>query len=202
MRQYLTAGLCLAVLGTATAPGQVREGRVDRDSTKAALAPRRVTDVLGSQVGLRGGESLGKVTDMLMGEDGRVSYLLVRHEGGLLPVPWGALRATDVGRGLQVASDVRPERVRLLVFREGSWPDFASEAYRRSAGDVWGAAAMGMPGDRRGTGTATGTGRGGATGTGAGTATDRAAPRERGNPLLPGNTGNTEDRKPPAGPRD
>jgi hypothetical protein len=186
MRNYLTAALGLVLLGTLVVQGQVREGKLDRDARRAA--PRRVTDILGSLVSLKGGDALGKVTDMVLDDSGRVDYLIVRHEGELLAVPWGAVRLGN-GGSIRLGADVRPARVRGLLFREGRWPDFASDAWRRSAGEVWGATTLPRVTRAPGETTPASAKSGGPPAS--------ANPRTRSDPLLPGGTGNTEGRKPP-----
>ena len=182
MRMLLSAGVCLAMF-SASALGQragVPPARVP-PRAPAPPAPRdrpslRVSNILGSSVALRGGETLGKVTDMVMTSDGRVDYLVVRDRDELLAVPWSALGHTAGDRVLTVIPDIRRDRLKGIYFREANWPDFYSDRWMRSATPVWGERYIprGGAGEPRG--------------------------HRSGDPLRPGGTGNPEDRRPPTKP--
>ncbi|MFO0844407.1 MAG: PRC-barrel domain-containing protein [Gemmataceae bacterium] len=190
MRIPITAGLCLALAVSASVLAQVREGTIRREGTR--VTGRRVSEILGAPVALRGGEPLGKVADLVLGTDGRVEYYIVRQGDDLLAVPWGAV---ERGTGdLRVLTTVTRDRLKGVLFREASWPDFTSETWRTSAAAVWGSTSMPrLEAVRRPPAppAATAPGRPGTT-----------DPRSRSDPLLPGGTGDTRDRKPPAKDKD
>ncbi len=182
MRKLLSAGACLAIF-SATALGQgagVPPPRVPPRAPSppavADVAPVRASTVLGASVALRGGETLGKITDMVMTSDGRVDYLVVRDRDELLAVPWSALRHTAGDRVLTVIPDIRRDRLKAVYFRDTNWPNFYSERWMRTATPVWGERYIhrGGAGEPRG--------------------------HRSGDPLRPGGTANPEDRRPPTGP--
>jgi hypothetical protein len=141
MRKAFTAGLCLLLLGMSQANGQDRT-RVREKETAAPTRVRRASHLLGSRVMVRGGTELGKVADLVISEDGSIDYVIVRYRDELVPVPWGAVRY-DIGeRVLTVTTDVTPDRLRGICFREERWPDFSSERWMRSARSVWGEKAL------------------------------------------------------------
>jgi hypothetical protein len=189
MRRYITAGLCLALAVSASALAQVREGTIRREGTR--INGRRVSEILGAPVVLRGGESLGKVTDLVLGDDGRVEYYIARLGDELVAVPWGAAeRGAD---SVRVVATVTRDRLKGVLFREAAWPDFTSETWRASAAAIWGASAMPRLETAR---------RPAATKTSGAAPPANTDPRSRSDPLLPGGTGDTRDRKPPAKEKD
>jgi hypothetical protein len=190
MRGYITAGLCLVLAASASVLGQVREGSIKREGATVTTG-RRVSEILGSPVALRGGEALGKVTDLVLDDGGRVDYYIVRQGDDLAAVPWGAVERRD--GALRVTTAVSRDRLKGVLFRESAWPDFASEGWRAGAAAVWGRSTLPrLDAEPRPAETATkGTARPGTT-----------DPRSRSDPLLPGGTGDTRDRKPPTRDKD
>jgi len=128
---------------------------------------RRASAVIGSPVALRGGGALGEGSDIVIGPDGHVDYLIVGYRGELLAVPWGAVTYTPGERTLSTTGTITRDRLRDMTFRETAWPDFYADRWTRTARSVWG--------DR---------------------VFDRHPPR-RSAPDLPGGTANPEDRRPP-----
>src|SRR5262249_33536375 len=57
-----------------------------------AARPVRASALLGAEVALRAGDTLGKVADLGIGEDGHVAYLIVQSGRDYVAVPWGAIR--------------------------------------------------------------------------------------------------------------
>jgi len=153
MRRLLTTGLCLALLGVLQADGQERP-RVKETTTTTTTRVRRGSHLIGSQVKMRGGSALGKVTDFVINDEGCIDYVIVRYQEEFVPIPWGVVRFDGSERILTVTADVTPDRLKGVYFREGRWPDFASEQWMRSARSVWGEKALrrhgagATPGDR------------------------------------------------------
>jgi len=146
MRKVLMGGLCLAVLGGLYVLGQDREA--PREG-RAATRSHRATELLGATVSLKGGDSLGKILDLVIDDRGTIEYLIVRVDQGLLPVPWGAVNmdAGDRAVTITITGDLSRDRLKDIIFTEKAWPDFYSERWIRSATDVWGERAL-RPGVR------------------------------------------------------
>src|SRR5262245_53484344 len=144
MRRLLSAGLGLALVASA-ALAQLGDRPSDTARpTKPVTVPApttrvyRASGILGAEVAVRGRETLGKVTDMVIGDDGRVDYLIVRNGSDYTAVPWGAIRYTTGDRVIMLTEAVSRDRLRGVTFRAANWPDFASERWLRSAREGWG----------------------------------------------------------------
>jgi hypothetical protein len=134
------AGLGLALLIAAGVAAQVREReRVrEKETTRTTTTTvRKVTAIIGTKVSLKD-DSLGKVTDIVINEDGCIDYLIIADAEEYIAVPWGAVRYDVSERTITVTSTVTREKLKSVRFRSSSWPDFYSEKWRRSAGQVWG----------------------------------------------------------------
>src|SRR5262245_45370093 len=136
MRKVLTAGLGLALLvacGTTTVGQEVRQ----KETTRTTVKFRKVTTIIGTEVRLKSG-ALGKVADIVVNEDGCLDYLIVRDEDEFVAIPWGAVSYETNAKVISVTSDVTRARLKAVRFRGTTWPDFYSEKWIRSAGEVWG----------------------------------------------------------------
>jgi hypothetical protein len=161
MRRTLVMGACVALLAALPAYGQdrvrerVREEVRERPATVEDGATRRATEIIGSRVTVRGGDALGKVVDLVIDDGGMVDYLIVRYHDDFLAVPWGVVTYSSGDRVWVVDRRIDRDRLRDFTFREGRWPDFRSERWRRSVRTVWGERALRRdtrdvrPGDRR-----------------------------------------------------
>jgi len=130
----------LLMLGLVQADAQERLR--ERETTTTTTRVRRGSHLIGSPVMIRGGTALGKVVDFVINEDGCIDYVIVRSEEEFVPIPWGVIRYDGRERAVTVTTDVTRDRLRSMHFREGRWPDFASEKWMRSARTVWGEKAL------------------------------------------------------------
>jgi hypothetical protein len=145
MRRLLTAGLGLMLLGVfAVGQDRVRDRvrEVDRTRTAAASVTRKASQIMGSRVSIRGGDTLGKVHDLVIDESGYIDYLIVRYRDEFLAVPWGAVRFDPRDRLFTVTTRVERDRLKDVMFPSDRWPDFYSPRWIRSAGAVWGERAI------------------------------------------------------------
>jgi hypothetical protein len=130
---------CVLVLAATAALAQVGV-RVDvKDKEQGAKKTRKASELIGSTVRLRGKKDLGKVSDLVIDDDGRVAYLLVRQGDEVVPVPWSAAKWDAGSKGVNVEVDVSPDKLKGVTFRLGSLPDFSSADWLRLATKVWGA---------------------------------------------------------------
>jgi len=137
MRKVLMGGLCLALLGGLTVLGQDRDAPREGKRTHVT---HRASTLLGATVSIKGGDSLGKVLDLVVDEHGIVEYLIVQVDQGLLPVPWGAVQLGSGERAttITIVTELPRDRLKEVIFTEKSWPDFYSDQWLRTATTVWG----------------------------------------------------------------
>lgn len=133
MRRGLIAGLTVALLGALPAYGQER---VIEKETRTQV--RKVSTLMGARVTIERGDSFGKVTDIVLNEDGCVEYLIVSYEDELVPVPWGAVNYNVDERIVAINVRVTRDKLRDLSFRSERWPNFREERFLRNARSVWG----------------------------------------------------------------
>src|SRR5436305_2877845 len=146
MKRTLVMGACVALLAALPAYAQERVRERVREEVRErpgeTVKVRKVTSIIGSRLTVRDGDSLGKVVDIVINEDGCIDYLVVRYDEDFIAVPWGVV-TYDVGeRVLTVNTRITRDRLRDVTFREGRWPDFASERWQRSVRTVWGDRAL------------------------------------------------------------
>jgi hypothetical protein len=145
MRKTSAAGLGLALLIAAGATAQVRQDVREKGTAKTTTpAVRKVSAIMGGEVRLRDG-ALGKVTDIVISESGCIDYLVVRDGEGYVAVPWGAVRYEAGAKSITVTAAVTRDKLKGIRFRTSDWPDFYSERWMRSAGEVWGEKALRRP---------------------------------------------------------
>src|SRR5262245_45856403 len=124
-----------ALIGGAL-PAYGQERVIEKESR---IEVRKVSSLMGARVTLERGESsFGKVTDIVLSEDGCVEYLIVGYEDELVAVPWGAVNYNVGGRVVRINVNVTREKLRDLTFRAGNWPNFREERFMRNARSVWG----------------------------------------------------------------
>jgi sporulation protein YlmC with PRC-barrel domain len=94
----------------------------------------RASNLIGKQVKDPQGHTVGYVRDLVISEDGRVSYLVIAHGsvlgfgGTLTPIPWKTAEAT-VQRGY-ITVNVDREKLRNAPgFASGEWPNFGAAEY-------------------------------------------------------------------------
>jgi len=136
MRKVLMVGVCLALLGGLYVVGQDRDREAPREG-RAAHKTYRATNLLGATVAVKGGDSLGKILDLVLDDRGVVEYLIVQMDQGLVPVPWGAV-SYEGERTVTLTVEYPRDRVKEIIFTEKNWPDFYSDQWTRSATQVWG----------------------------------------------------------------
>jgi len=111
----------------------VRAQVITETTTTTTSAPagatelRRVSQILGSSVLLQGTNNFGKVEDIVLGENGSPSYLVVAANGRYVMMPWNA---ADVNYGRRVVTyDVAPQALQPLYFERNAWPNVANPQY-------------------------------------------------------------------------
>jgi hypothetical protein len=148
----MAAGLvtCWALTGSAAAqppygagqqggPGDLRRAAPER-----GRGAHRARDVLGAQIRLRDGYSVGTVSDMVFNDDGYLEYVVVETAGRNVLVPWSAARFNFEGRAATL--DVPRDRWRDVPTLD-RWPDLGDAGYRARVSRYYGVPAVtGQPG--------------------------------------------------------
>jgi sporulation protein YlmC with PRC-barrel domain len=111
------AGLARGQVVTTEAPAPVTE------------QPRRVSQILGSNVQLNNGMGYGTVHDIVIGPENQIQYLVVAHDDQYVALPWTVGRFNP-GKRI-VMYDVTPTAIQPLLFRRNAWPNFVSPVYTR-----------------------------------------------------------------------
>lgn len=124
----LVCGLVLFASGSAFA--QVVQ---ERTTTTAAPAPagttqvRRISHLIGSHVRLQGNNNFGKVDDVVLDQNGGISYLVVSNGGKYAMFPWNP---ASVNYGQRyVTYDVTPTAVQPLFFAQDAWPNITDRQF-------------------------------------------------------------------------
>jgi hypothetical protein len=116
-----------------------------RDQPARSRPAHRARDVLGAQIRLRDGYSVGTVSDIIFNDDGYLEYLVVETNGRDVLVPWSAARFNFEGRAATL--DQPHDRWRdVPTFPRDRWPDVGDPDYRARIDKYYGVpAAPGQP---------------------------------------------------------
>ncbi len=146
--ELAAAAARLLPAGPRAGAAQARPAAPPETTTPRASAParpRRLLRLVGARVVLGRGDELGRVTDVVADEEGRVAYVIVAAGDSLVAVPWGAARYSVEGRSFAVTAQVTRAQLGDFSFAAGRYPDFTSEAWLRRARAVWGEQAFQAP---------------------------------------------------------
>lgn len=101
--------------------------RVQRGARVAADFPR-ASSIIGAKVSIQDNVSIGKVEDLVLDQNGTVTYLVVLNEDKYVLVPWGAAKLDAGQRTVMV--EIRQEKFREVpTFTRDRWPDFSDRQY-------------------------------------------------------------------------
>ncbi len=93
---YLAALICVFLVGQALA-ADLPKGTSALQGEPSLQGPQRSSEIVGKSVTNPENERLGKITDLIIGQDGMVKYAILSHGGvlglgdKLIPIPWKAL---------------------------------------------------------------------------------------------------------------
>jgi PRC-barrel domain len=126
-------------------------------TTTATVQYQRVSTVVGGTVVL-GTETLGKVTEIVINDQGCIEYLIVEYGEGLVPIPWVVTTVNFERRTFTITStEVTVARLKELTFTQDRWPNFGEAAFSERVRTVWGSAATRSGAGAKGTRPAIGT---------------------------------------------
>jgi hypothetical protein len=124
----VAVGIALVGANLALAQQRVEVKRVETPAPATADAFRAKL-ILGSKVSIEGNLAIGKVDDIVFGDDGYVEYLIVENEGKLVTVPWEAAKFNFQQRLATVS--ITEEQFRLVpTYTVDKYPAFTAPAYR------------------------------------------------------------------------
>jgi sporulation protein YlmC with PRC-barrel domain len=132
----LACGLVLAAAGLAGAQQAVQETRTTTTTPAGTTTEvRRVSQIIGSDVRLQGGNSYGKVEDVILNDSGGIDYVVVARDGRYALFPWNA---ADVNYGKRVVTyDVAPQAVQPLFFARDQWPNISDQRFTTRMREVF-----------------------------------------------------------------
>lgn len=116
----------------------------------------RASELIGRDVINQNEEELGSVEDVVIGRDGRVSYLVVAHGGvmgvgdNLIPVPFSAIEQQTSEEDNIVLNMSKEELENAPSFAANEWPDFSDPTYENDVHGYFGASPAGTQGTMSG----------------------------------------------------
>lgn len=122
-------GILCGVLMAASSVAQAQVTTTTTETTTTTAGPqvRRVSQILGSTVQLQGVNNFGKVEDIILGDDGGITYLVVSANGRQAMLPWNAGNVDYTQR--IVTYDVTPQAVQPLYFERNVYPNLSAPQY-------------------------------------------------------------------------
>ena len=140
MRRTSMLASGLALLAAQAASGQVVQetrtiqapnGAVAQTTTTApagmVAGPRRISQLIGSNVQLQGANNFGRVEDVVLEPNGGIGYLVVSNGGRHALMPWNAANFNHAQR--VVTYNVTPQAVQPLFFTPGAWPNITDQQF-------------------------------------------------------------------------
>ena len=124
----LVCGLALAATNVAQAQQVIQETQTTTVApTGDVTEVRRVSQILGSTVRLQGNNNFGTVDDIVLDNNGGISYLVVSNGGRYAMLPWGA---GNMNYGQRfVTYNVAPQAIQPLYFQRNAWPNVYEQQY-------------------------------------------------------------------------
>jgi hypothetical protein len=93
----------------------------------------RARSVLGTNVSIQGGLSIGRVEDIIFDDDGYVDYLIVLNQGKYVTVPWQAAKFNFEQRTATV-NITQQQFQQVPTFTVQNWPTFDAAYQQRIYG--------------------------------------------------------------------
>jgi hypothetical protein len=123
----LVCGLTFVASGMAFGQQVIQETQTTTAPNGATTEVRRVSQLIGSNVGLQGNNNFGRVEDLVFDNNGRIGYLVVSNNGRNLMMPWNAAR---INYGQRVITyNVAPQAVQPFYFEGNTWPNVWAPQY-------------------------------------------------------------------------
>lgn len=134
---YCLLGLLLSVVFVANAiaaePQKTTAGQMGDQSLQG---PQRSSQIRGMSVKNPQGQNLGKIDELVIGQDGMVKYAILAHGGllgigeKLIPIPWKALKPGPDEKTLMV--NITKETLEKAPnFDPKEWPSFSEPEWQK-----------------------------------------------------------------------
>src|SRR5689334_3856777 len=148
VRTY-AAGLacCLTLAGADMVFGQAPV-RTRETTTTSTTTIHKVSAVMGDNVVVSDGGTVGKVEDIVLSENGCVDYVVVSYESKYVLVPWGVTTWNVQDRTLRV-NITRDKFTQVPTFTRDRWPSLTDSQYISQVRTAFGVTESGYRGDRR-----------------------------------------------------
>lgn len=121
----LVCGLALFASGPALA--QVVQETQTTTTPAGTTQVRRVSQIIGSNVRLQGSNNFGKVDDVVLDQNGNISYIVVANGGKYAMFPWDPARVNYGQR--YISYEVTPQAVQPLFFAQDAWPNITDRQF-------------------------------------------------------------------------
>jgi sporulation protein YlmC with PRC-barrel domain len=130
--RFLLVSLSIPLLFSAMSVSAQDEMQSDQmfQSSQQMFGVERVSKLMGRTIMSREGEKLGTVKDLVIGEQGRVDYLILSYGdilgfgGRMVPIPV-MLAQLPIQENDAVTLNISKQRLQDAPnFKEGNWPDF------------------------------------------------------------------------------
>jgi hypothetical protein len=95
----------------------------------------RASQILGSAVHLQGTNHYGKVEDLILGDGGGPTYLVVSNAGRYAMMPFGAATFDQGQRAFTY--NVTPQAVQPLLFNQNAYPNLADPQFTNRTNQVF-----------------------------------------------------------------
>jgi hypothetical protein len=117
----------------AAEPSKMSTSQIDNQSLQG---PQRSSQIVGMSVKNPEGQNLGKIDELVIGQDGTINYVILSH-GGLLgigdkviPIPWKALKQGDNKNYLTV--NITQDTLKKAPnFDPKEWPNFTEPEWQK-----------------------------------------------------------------------
>jgi sporulation protein YlmC with PRC-barrel domain len=107
----------------------------------SAMGPQRISMIMGQSIKNVDGQDLGKVEDVVIDQNGKITYVILSHGGflgigdKLVPIPWNSIAAH--GNATQNRNYLMVDMSKDMIekapnFETKSWPNFAEGDWSNS----------------------------------------------------------------------
>src|SRR5262245_1151487 len=126
------AGLACCLAWAGAAVGQQVQQRTQRQrettTTGTTTEVRKITTVMGANLVVQDGVTVGKIEDIVFTDNGCIDYVVVSHESKFVLVPWSVVRV-DTARHVVQVNVTREKFLQVPTFTATNWPNLTNSQY-------------------------------------------------------------------------
>ncbi|RJQ48567.1 MAG: PRC-barrel domain containing protein [Desulfobacteraceae bacterium] len=128
------------------APGaqdQTMSKEMSKDQTMSMRSEYKASEILDKNLVNAQGDDLGKVEDLIVGQNGEISHLIISRGGvlgmgeDLIPIPWSSAQANFQDDKLMVNLD-KAKLEQAPSFKADNWDEFFSPGYQENVRAFYG----------------------------------------------------------------